>query len=224
MRLALILISLCLTQPAWAAPLIEALKPDPAGVEFLAQDRGALYKEWQVVGADDIRYVAQGYDVIDDEFYRVGKDGKHEHILTFYAAMRAPNGKFYNHNQFKVRSLSLPSRMGPRGLEVWASFEHDITINMSVCYPLWQRRIPIVLFEREPAHRGERGQRAKHKFRLMPLEELIEQARRTGPRARLSCDGRCCYPEEPEIVMPPAVEAPRRKIKSWHRGNPLSPE
>ncbi len=145
--------------------------------------------EWRIEGVPGIRIVSSGYeDGGDEEFDKLGAEGLYTRILTF---SMSPEPRYNGVVEETEKIRTIPFRMGPKGLEVWATFDHDFTFDGVNCYPAWQRRIPAVL-----AYLGDKRPRtlALH-YRLMSLSELVRQAHIAVPGSNATvpnCRGECC--------------------------------
>lgn len=188
-RICAIAILLSLAAGDVAAPAAAA-KLYPVKVE---NDGDCPIDVRRIEGVKAILIVRSGCeDGADEDFVRIEKDGSHKRLFGFAALAVDARGLEWTGISDKAKVL--PSMMGRDGIEIWVTFAHTRQHSGEVCFPLGQRRYPIVLFsfgDRPPAA-AFKGRR----FRRMSLSRVIREARRVPPggRATLECDIRCCYP------------------------------
>ncbi|MBI1213948.1 MAG: hypothetical protein GC190_21005 [Alphaproteobacteria bacterium] len=172
----------------WTASALAAdLTPIQDSPANGCKDTGCSYWEWRVNDAPNIRIVSSGYeDGITDTFERVDQAGKYATLLAFRISVEPRIGGDTNERD---RIASFPHRMGPKGLEVWATFDHHFVFDGEHCFPKWQHRIPAVLFLPDG---GRISTKLSHKYRRIPLVDLIKRSRIAVPGsnatvARMAC-------------------------------------
>jgi hypothetical protein len=170
----------------WAASALAAgISPIQDSPRNDCRQDGCAYWEWRVDDAPSIRIVSSGFeDGITDTFERIGRTNSYVTLLAFRVSVEPRIGGDTNERD---RIVSLPHRVGPKGLEVWATFDHGFVFDGVHCFPKWQRRVPAVLFladDKLPIKRSP-------KYKRIPLVDLIKQSRIAvlGSAAAITANG-----------------------------------
>lgn len=147
--------------------------------------------EWRIDGIESFRFLWHGCeDSGGEEFYRVDDHGRRETIVGIQSFMVGDNGM----GQARF-AKTLPLEDLSDDPMLWVSFEDGVAVvGNDDCFPLWQKRIPVILFGRYGDGRDRSSRTVQ--FKLMRLSEIVAQSRIVplGAKPMLGlCDKICCH-------------------------------
>lgn len=178
-------------EPSHAARLI--VLPPPPG------DYDCAWLERRIEGIKSVHFLWHGCEDGGggEEFRRIDDQGRGDTIVGIQSVMIGDNG-IGQARYAKTLPLEDPSD-DPK---LWVTFDGVMASAGDDCYPVWQRRIPVILF-------GLNGDRSdwsslELKFRLMRLSKIVEQSKVVPPGEKPTlgrCDASCCHSIVPMLPI-----------------------